>query len=278
MRKLLSIALSLPLAACVIGQESPGTGGDDDDGGSNMTPVPDGSITGLITAPTTWRDTVLIGFDKATTQIEPNTTVTVAAGTTIKFKASAGLIIKGTLKIEGTSAAKVKIEPVGDNAFPLIVDGILDMKYAVMTRGNIQTSAGSTTTIVDSKMYKANGDLVIMNGGTLNMTYSQIGPGPGEIESTHCNLHTSGNANTIVINNSDINGAPYGFMLYGGQNADLKNNNWYANEIDLSTQPGVSGDLSGSWFDGAPPVAGGGATLTVNNVSATRLANAGVRP
>ncbi len=279
MRKLLSIALCLPLAACVIGDVDPGSGdGDDQGGGPTGGGSADGSLTGLITESTTWSGTVLIGLDRTTTQIEPDVTITVSPGTQIKFKQGAGLVIKGTLKIEGTSAGKVVLEPVADNTYGLIVQGALDMKYAVMTRGNIQTSAGSRSTIVDTKMYRAAGDLLIMSGGTVNMSYSQIGPAPGETDTTHCQIHTSGDANTISITRSDINGAPYGLMLYGGQNADFTNNNWYANDIDISTQPGVTGDVSGSYFDGAPPVAGGGATLTANNLSATRLTDAGVRP
>jgi hypothetical protein len=118
-----------------------------------------------------------------------------------------------------------------------------------------------------------------MNGGSVTMSYSQIGADPGETDSTHCNIHTGGNANTINITHSNIVGVPYGLMLYGGQNANLTLNNWYGNTTaDVDTQPGVSGDVSGSWFDGTPPVAGPGATLTANNLAAAKLADAGVRP
>lgn len=279
MRKLLSIGLCLPLAACVIGDVSdPGDGVEPGDTNGPGGPSNDGSITGLVTDDTTWSGTVLIGYDRATTRIEPGVTITVAPGTTLKFKQSAGLDIKGTLKVQGTSAEKVRLEPAEGNTYPLLVSGTLELTYAVMERGNIQTTAGSTTTITDTKMFRAAGDLLIMNGGSVTMTYSQIGPGPDETDTTHCQIHTSGDANTISITKSDINGAPYGLMLYGGRNAIFTNNNWYANEIDISTQPGVSGDVSGSYFDGAPPVAGGGATITADNLSQARLTDAGVRP
>lgn len=284
MRKLLSIALCLPLAACVIGDENPGTGGDDDpgngsNGGNNNG---DGAITGLIAADASWSGTVLIGYDRSTTRIEPGVTVTAAPGTIIKFKSGAGLDIRGTLRLQGTKAETVRVQPAtGDNAFSLMLGaaptaGKLEMTYVVMDRGAIQTNAGSTATITDSKMYRAAGDLLIMNGGTVNMTYSQIGPDPGQTDTTHCQIHTGGAAN-ITITRSNINGAPYGMMFYGGQNAVLTNNNWYTNEIDLSTEPGVTGDVSGSWFDGNAPVAGGGATITAANLSAAKLTDAGVR-
>jgi hypothetical protein len=286
MRKLLSIALCLPLTACIIGEDTGGSGGDDvGNPGPGPGPGPsDGSITGLISADTTWNGTVLIGYDRATTQIEPGVTVTVAAGTILKFKEGSGLVVKGTLRLQGTSAQKVQLQPVADNAYRIFLEGAptagkLEMTYAVMTRGNIQTSAGSTTTITDSKMYRAGGDLLVMNGGSVTMTYSQIGPGPGEIEATHCNIHTGGDGNSINITKSNINGAPYGLMLYGGQNAIFTDNNWYDNgDADIATQPGVSADISRSWFDGVKPVAGSGATLTANNLSNTRLTDAGVRP
>jgi hypothetical protein len=153
------------------------------------------------------------------------------------------------------------------------------MTYAVMKGGALVTAAGSTSTITDTKMWGASGDLLIMNGGTVTMTYSQIGADPADgPDRTHCNIHTGGNANTISITKSNINSVPYGLMLYGGQNAILTGNNWYNNSTaDVDTQPGVSGDLSGSWFDGAPPVAGAGATLTLLNLAAAKLADAGVR-
>lgn len=283
MRNLLSIALCLPLAACVIGDENVAGGGDDQGGSNNGSNngSNDGAITGLITQDATWSGDVLIGLSGTTTRIQPGVTVTVQPGTLLKFKSGAGLDIQGTLRIQGTSASKVQIEAT--NSFALIMGssptaGTLEMAYAVMKGGSIQTGAGSTTTITDSKMWDAPGDLLIMNGGTVTMSYSQIGPDLGTTSTTHCDIHTNGNANTINITHSNINGAPYGLMLYGGQNAILTNNNWYDNSSDVDTQPNVSADVSGSWFDGAKPVAGSGATLTANNISAIRLTDAGVRP
>lgn len=284
MRKLLSIALCLPLAACVIGDLDPGSGvdpGGDPPGGTD-----DGAITGLITQDTTWSGTVLIGYDRTLTQIEPNVTVTVAPGTQIKFKPGkladgtsvpGGLVIKGALRVQGTSADKVTLEPVNDVAYGLGVEGTLELTYAVMARGAIRTNPGSTTTITDTLMSKAAGDLLMPSGGTVTVTYSQIGLEQGD--TTHCQIHTSGDANTISITRSNIIGAPYGLMLYSrGAVADLKNNNWYVNEIDIDTQPNANGDVSGSYFDGQPPAARPGATLTANNLSQTRLTDAGVRP
>ena len=287
MRNLLSFALCLPLAACVIGSNDPGGTTGDDDGNNNGSNNPDPAITGLITSDATWSGVVRIGIANNTpTRIEAGVTVTVSPGTELKFVAGAGLEIRGTLKIQGTSAAKVQLHPETGNFFGGLTvvgaptAGTLELTYAVMKGGAIMTSAGSTSTITDTKMFGASGDLLIMNGGTVNMMYSQIGADPTDgADGTHCNIHTGGTANTINITRSNINGVPYGLMLYGGQNATLTNNNWYGNTTaDVDTQPGVSADLSGSWFDGLPPVAGTGATLTLANLAAAKLADAGVRP
>jgi hypothetical protein len=274
----------LPLAACVIGEENgTGTGGGDDDTQGGMNPN-DGSITGLISQDTTWSGEVLIGYDRAATRIEPNVTVTVSPGAVIKFKEGASLDIKGKLLVQGTSAQKVRIEGVGQSAYSFLLTGApatgtLELTYAVMTRGAIQTNAGSTTKITDTKMYRASGDLLVLGGGTLTMSYSQIGPAPGETESTHCNIHTSGNANTISVTHSDINGAPYGMMLYGGLNTIFTDNNWYANTMkDIAVDgTNVSADITGSWFAGGTPTNGNGATYT--GVAATaKITGTGVRP
>lgn len=288
MRKLLTIALCLPLAACIIGEEDGEGGGDDTGGGDDVGGgggVNDGSLVGVIASDTTWSGTVVIGVDRqTTTRIDEGVTITVSPGTVIKFKEGigAGLDIRGTLRVQGTSASKVQLGPnAGENTYGLILGskGKLELTYAVMTRGSIQTSAGSTTTITDTHMSRAAGDLLVMRGGMVTMSYSQIGTAPGQPDSTHCNIHTSGDANQISITRSNINAAPYGLMLYGGQNAIFTNNNWFDNTADIDTQPNVSANVTGSWFDGAPPVAGTSATLTgTDALSATKLLDAGVRP
>jgi hypothetical protein len=286
MRNLLSFALCLPLAACVIGTNDTGSTADDD--GTTQDPPPSDAITGLITKDATWTGRVQIASsNNATTRIEPGVTITVAPGAELIFIGSAGLEIQGTLKIAGTKAEKVQLHSSTGNGFAgLIVAGApkagtLDMTYAVMNGGPINTAAGSTSTITDSKMWGVpGGDLLIMNGGTLTMMYSQIGADVAVdgADRTHCNIHTGGNANTISITKSNINSVPYGMMLYGGQNAILTDNNWYDNTTeDVHTQAGVTGDLSRSWFDGLPPVAVSGATLTLGNLATTKLTDAGVR-
>ncbi len=278
MRKALLLALLLP--ACVVGSDGQTPPGGDDDTDPTDPPDPGEGISGNIKVATTFSGTVnIIGA----TTIDPGVTVTVMEGTTLNFSVASNLSVKGTLDILGTKAAPVTLQPAdGSNFFGgLSVAGTLNMTYAVQRGGPVITTAGSTATIVDSKLFGASGDLIIMNGGTVDMTYSQLGADAGTTDSTHCNMHFGGSGNTIRVNNSNIVGTPYGLMFYGGQLADFKLNNWdegataAADWID--SQPGVSGDFSGGFFAAGLPTPKTGATFTIDNPAATRLTDAGPR-
>jgi hypothetical protein len=288
MRKILAIAFAAPLfTACTVGDDPSMSG---DDGTEHPQPQPDPNPTGTglegtISANTTWTGMQRV---KSKVTIPAGVTVTMAAGASLEFANSASLDVAGTLKIEGTSAGKVVLKSEAGATYwgPIAVTGTLDMKYGDFTGGAITTSgAAATLTIVDSKMYKAGGDYIIMNGGSVNMTYSQVGANPGETDGTHCNFHINA-ASSIVVTNNNINGAPYGIMFYGGTGANFQNNNWYdagtsPNGADVATQSGVSGNFSGSWFKAGAPCLNNtcpGAQITAQNLAAAKLTNAGPRP
>jgi hypothetical protein len=280
MRKALLVALCLPLVACVVGSEGNGGPGGDDGGGSGSNPGSgsnDTGISGSIAADQTWTGATRL---KGAVTIEAGATVTVDAGAALTFANGAGITIKGALKINGTKAAKVTMEPEAPaTAFgDLRVSGTLEMTYAVNKGGAFSSEPGSTTTITDTHLSNASGDFMKPGGGTITVSYSQIGIDKPAVDSTHCNIHTSGDLQ-LSITNSNITGVPYGIMLYAGK-AILTNNNWYDNGVDVDTSgatAGVTGDVSGSWFDGTPPVATNGAVITKNNIAATKLIDAGVR-
>lgn len=282
MKQLLAIALTLPLAAaCTVGTETDPVGTEHDEDPTPADPNP--NTDGLtIAADTTWSGTHDITVP---TTIAPGVTVTVAAGTTLQIAPTANVLVNGTLKIQGTSAAKVTVRATtgsyhgGFKVGGMPTAGTFEASYLVQDGGGIVTNPGSTTTLTDSKMWNASGDFLIMYGGAVTATYSQFGADPGDTDTTHCNIHTAGAALDLEITNSNIAGVPYGLMLYGGQNAVLTSNNWFGNTAaDVDTNPRVSADLSGSWFDGEAPVAVGGATLTLDNLATARIPGAGVRP
>ena len=124
----------------------------------------------------------------------------------------------------------------------------------------------------------ASGDYLIMNGGDLNMQYSQLGPDQGETDTTHCQIHTNSSTSISVVR-SNIAGAPYGIMFYGGVGSNFQLNNWYGNTTkDVDTKSGVEGNFSYGWFEKGPPTAGPGATLTLENLATERITQAGPRP
>ncbi|MBA2539202.1 MAG: hypothetical protein H0V17_06175 [Deltaproteobacteria bacterium] len=282
MMKVLLLALLLP--ACVVGSDGGQTPGDDDEPGPGPGPDDPSGIAGNITTDTTFSG--VVQFSGATT-IDPGVTVTVSEGATLNFGAASNLSVKGTLNVAGTKASPVTIQPDPDAASPsqffggMNISGTLTMTYGVQRGGSIVTVAGGSATITDTKMFGATGDFLIMNGGTVNVTYSQLGADAGTTDTTHCNLHFGGSGNMITLTNNNIIGTPFGLMFYGGQLANFQNNNWEENATAaadwIDSQPGVSGDFSGGFFSAGVPTAKAGATFTVNTPSATRLTDAGVR-
>jgi len=282
MRKILAVAFATSLfSACTVGND-PASGDDGDEHPDDMNPMPNPNPTGDGLSGTIASDMALSGAVriKGATTIPAGVTVTVAAGSTLDFVNGSNFIVAGTLKLEGTSAGKIiaraEAGSLGWNG--ISVSGTLDIKYGVFTGGRIYTNGnGANTIITDTKMYQAAGDYIIMDGGTVNMTYSQLGAAPGETDTTHCNFHINA-ASSITVTNNNINNAPYGAMFYGGVNANFQNNNWYgANTKDIDTASGVSGNITGSWFEKGAPTAGPGATLP-GAASATKLPTVGPRP
>ncbi len=270
----LALILTLPLAACVVGPEGDGSmsggGGGGGGGGGSGSGSGDGGINGNITASTQWSGAVLIS---GITTIDPGVTVTVAAGSTLTFKGVASLQVAGIFDVQGTKASPVTIKPETQafNGVNVPGGGEVKYKYVEQWGGGILTNGnGAKVTLVDTMMSRVGGDFIMMNGGTLDMTYSQVGLEPGEIDTTHCDLHFGGAGNVIKVNHSTISTSTYGLMFYGGMNADFKFNNWFSNQTDVdttNTSP-VTGDFSNGWFEkGAPS----GAGITATNLSATRL-------
>jgi hypothetical protein len=250
------------LAACKIGSEP--------DKGDEHIDAADVPVTGMITSDTTWSGTKQFMGE---TVIVANVTVTVMEGTTLSFAQGARIKVDGALKLNGTVANRI----IGQNDAGatswggLIVAGTVTMNYANFTGGAISTTSDSSNvTINDSKLFKASGDYIIMNGGSLSVLYSTIGSDMGETNGTHCNFHTNA-AVSISVLHTNISNAPYGVMFYGGVNANWQYNNWFGNQKDIDTVSGVTGNVSFGWFEKGAPTAGPGAMLTADNLSPTKV-------
>jgi len=281
MNKLLVLALSLPMVACVVGSD-PGTPADDQpvDPGPGPGPGSGSGTVGHITQDTSW--TGAVSIDVGTT-IDPGVTVTAAPGTTVTIASGAGLTIQGILDLQGTSAAKVTIQSptAADTHAGLNIPagGELRMSYGVQTGGGIHLSGTGKATIVDSTLNNpgaknSRGDYLTMSGGSLDISYSNIGLPTGD--GTHCNFHFGSAGNTIKVDHVGIIGNDVGLMLYGGTGAILTNSNW-TSLSNIETQPGVTADITGSFFQGGTPVAGGGASFSGTPTTTERV-DVGPRP
>jgi hypothetical protein len=270
MVKALSLLVSLPLVACVVGPggSAPVTGGDDDGSGMMMGSDTGSGNTGHITADTTWSGTFMIN---SAITIDPAVTVTVTPGAALTFTAAGTLTVGGTLLVQGVKATHVTIVPdIGLTNFnPINVSGTMKFAYVDMTGGSFSLANTATTTIVDSTLSHASHDLVVMDGGTLDFSYSQVGVEAPATDTTHCDLHFGGTAPVIKATHSTFSTSSYGVMFYAGANADFTYDNWIGNDINVDPTVGqVTGDFSYSYFVGAAPTATG---LTNTNPSATRL-------
>jgi hypothetical protein len=252
------------------GSADPNNPADPGDGDGPVTVV-----SGHIKTSTTWSDTVHV---TASTFIDAGATLTVTPGTTVDVDSGSAITVSGVLNIQGTRAAKVTFRSSSPDEYwsDIVVPrgGMMTASYLVEVGGGLDISSTGVVTLADSHLSHAGGDLLVMAGGTLDMTYSEIGLATGR-DTTHCNMHVSG-APTIKATHSTIAAAAYGIMLYGGSNADFRYSNWLGNTIDVATQPGspVTADFSNGYFlRGAPSYVG----FTTQSMAGSVVADAGVR-
>lgn len=247
--------------------------GDDGDPGDGTGPVT--SVSGHITANTTWVDVVHVVGDLT---INAGVTLQVAAGTTVDVAAATGITVLGTLDIQGVKSSKVVFRwaTPGENWYGLAVPGggSVTASYLVQVGGGTTISAAGSVALVNTQMSHAGGDFLVMSGGTLNMTYSAIGLELGQRDSTHCDMHVSGPV-AITATHSNFSTSSFGLMFYGGSNADFRSTNWFGNAIDIDRQgAAVTGNFSGSYFaSGAPSYVG----FTMQDMATMRVADAGVQ-
>ncbi len=252
-----------------------GPGGDDTQADAPPgTPVT--NVSGTISTSGTWTGIVNV---TGPVTIATGCTITVDAGTTIKVaSASAGITIDGTFDIEGTKAMPVTIEPATSGGhwagFGISANATLTAHYMNENGGGVHLIATTAqATIIDSTMARANGDLLTMQGGNVDVEYSWIGLEPPMADTTHCDMHFGGTV-TIKVTHTNVSTSAYGIMFYAGVGADFTYDNWFSNSLDIDAGAGVQGDFSFSWFERAPTAHAG---LTMNSMASARLTDAGPR-
>lgn len=286
MKLALALVSAISWIGCGIDTAAPSAGGgtiagggsSSDPGGGGGSGDPPGSpvteVTGEIKANTMWMDTIHV---TGALTIARGVIVTVAPGTTVDLAQGVAITLDGTLEIQGIKAEKVTFQPLvaGDFWGGISIQGAVTASYLVETGGSFSVASGGTLTLVDSQMSHAGGDLVTLDGGALDMTYSAIGVESSQHDSTHCDMHIN-SASTIKAAHSNISTSVYGLMFEAGLDADFTYDNWFANGVDVWTEPSspVIGDFSFGYFaQGAPKLAG----ITATNIAPQRVADAGVR-
>ena len=248
----------LLLVTCIAACTACSVSGDD-------TPTDSNGTSGHITSDTTWSADQQILVN---TTIDAGATVTVAAGTALGIKSTASITVAGTLRFVGTSASKITVGPadgaVTFQGIEVANGGVMTMSYTTVTGGSVLTTATANLTILDSQLSHADGDLLIMNGGTIDVEYSAIGVDPPATDSSHCDLHFGGLGNVIRFEHSNASTASYGAMFYSGMAAYFSYDKWFSNQVNVDLQPGVNGDFSNSYFQGAQPTGNG---ITINSPS-----------
>jgi hypothetical protein len=234
-------------------------------------------VSGAITAATTWSGTVNV---VSQVTINSGATLDIAAGTTLRIAETASIVVKGTVNVNGAKGAVVQISPFTatghHGGFVIPSGGVLQMTYGNQVGGGLSVSGGKVT-VTDSKLSRASGDLLVVDAGTVDMSYSQIGVDTGA-DTTHCAAHFGGNGITVALTHSNLTTSVYGLMLYGGSGVDLTYNNWFGNDIDIDTSPGVMAEISHDWFTKGAPTAGAGATLVgLGSLATGRVTDAGPR-
>jgi hypothetical protein len=145
-----------------------------DDGGDDGTGVP-GEISGSVSQSATWSGTVTLVADAT---IEPNVTITVAAGTMFLAADSTKLTVRGTLQVDGVAGQDVSILPVtGAVSWAGIVaesGGVVDIAYATgMDVAKFVDCKSGATCSIDHANFTGVG-YAIWAGGTATVTRSQF--------------------------------------------------------------------------------------------------------
>jgi hypothetical protein len=138
--------------------------------------------------------------------------------------------------------------------------------------GGIYTVAPQATVEVrDSELWNSIGDLIVMDGGSVDVQYTNLGRETGN--HTHCNVHINAAERATFTHNNNA-GASFGLMLYAGR-GDFSSSNWYGNATDIEPNPAGTGSFDGSYFENGRP--GGVVGSTFENLQSSPIADAGPR-
>ena len=169
-----------------------------------------------------------------------------------------------------------KLEFTGINQLIVAEDLALitDSRITDIANGGltVRGPAGDLT-VRDSYVMTSTGDLIVQQGGTLLVEYSEIGDTQGSYD--HCNFHVA-SAGSLTITKTNIINGVVGMMIGGTTGASITGNNWMGNDTDVQevgTNVGV--DMTGNYWLNGPPALG--PEYDVANPALEQIADAGPR-
>jgi hypothetical protein len=234
-------------------------------------PPPDDAITGFISADEVWSGTRdLRGF----VVVEPGVTVTIEPGTTIRIAEGASIEVNGAISAVGTKEAPIALVPAVEETYWLGINvaGAYTLHHGTQVSGGIYTvKPEATVEVRDSELWNSIGDLIVMDGGSVDVQYTNLGREVGN--HTHCNVHINSGERAVFTHNNNA-GVSFGLMLYGAS-GDFSSSNWFGNAIDIEPNPGGTGVFDGSYFAKGRP--GGVTGSSFENLASAPIADAGPR-
>ena len=256
---------SLLAVGCDVGGSNTQTGVDAPAGGVDAPPA----VGNLITADETWSGTKVL---TDTITIAAGVTVTVDAGTKITGPAGKNLRVRGTLKINGTAASHVSLNPISGIFAGVVVEtgGTANVTYfdaskiatafyvhagATLTLDHADISdiskgvdvGGGTATVTRSKIQKMQNGGVNLGSGTLTIRDSLL------LESTSDIVVAISGALTIEY--SEIGGATSVYEhcnLHIGGDVTIKvtHNNIRSSVVGLMFYGGTNADFTfNNWYE-----------------------------
>ncbi len=163
--------VSLAVAACLLVTLATGR--------VQATAAPAATVCGAISQSQTWDPSGNPYVVTCNTTVASGVTLTIVAGAIVKFQgASAGLVVNGTLQVQGTAQAPVVLTSVNDNS----VGGSTGTGTpAPADWSGVQVNGGGTLSLTSATLSYAANPAISNNGGTVTLTsaiLSADGPNP----------------------------------------------------------------------------------------------------
>jgi hypothetical protein len=177
-----------------------------------------------------------------------------------------------------TGALASVIDEATFNQLGQALDASAQVAVTKSTFTNLSTNAivvkvGGNVTVTDCVIWGAPGDLVIVNGGQLDISYCDLGL---STSSQHGDIFVSSSSG-LSISYCNISSAVDGISIGGTSSSQVQYNNFLNNDIDvvdLGSNSGIC--LCYDYWDSGEPVGLGGG-FSISTSSPSLIATAGPR-